>query len=99
MEYNLSITGTSADLTISGKITFADHASFQSILKELNQSSCKNLGIHVSNVEYLDSAGIGMFLLVHRQFGDGAVSIHGAKGTVKKVLELSNFDRMFKIID
>jgi len=59
----------------------------------------REIVIDFGEVDYLDSSALGMLLLL-REKADGAskrVVLAGLQGTVKQVLEIANFGKLFSI--
>ena len=60
---------------------------------------CAPLSSIFSGVDYLDSAALGMLLLLREKLGNvrKEVELTGTHGMVKQVLEIANFARLFRI--
>lgn len=99
MEYSLNHHGDEYRLELSGNFTFSDNAKFRSILATLRDSDAIALTVDMGKLEFIDSAALGMLLLLHDEAGRKAmeVSVSGASGQIKKMLQLSNFDEIFRI--
>ncbi len=63
----------------------------------IDQSPCRRIVIDFASTEYLDSAALGMLLVLRdRARGSGkAVILAKARGAVKDVLEIANFGKLF----
>ncbi|MBV8658172.1 MAG: anti-anti-sigma factor, partial [Burkholderiales bacterium] len=48
-------------------------------------------------VDYMDSAALGMLLLLRERFGDRPIILAHARGTVRAVIDVANFDRLFQL--
>lgn len=66
--------------------------------KMVADPAVRNIVIDLGQVDYLDSSALGMLLLVRercQQAKGSPPSIANAKGVVKKVLEVANFQKLF----
>ena len=55
--------------------------------------------VNLSNVDYIDSSGLGVLVAIHKrslQHG-GSVAISGLKGTVKELFELTRLNKVFEV--
>ena len=48
---------------ISDKLTSSDLSNFRELLSEIKQSTCKVIVLDLDNLEWIDSAGLGMLIL------------------------------------
>ena len=87
--------------TLSPKGRF-DFSQLQDFIDAGNKlvadTSVRSLVIDMGQVEYLDSSALGMLLLIRErcQQAKGSVpAITNAKGVVKKVLDVANFQKLF----
>jgi len=99
MEATLNTVENRALLTLSGDFTFKDNARFRQLLTQLQEQSPKELTLDVAHLEFIDSAALGMLLLLHDQSNRVGthVTIESATGQIKQMLQLSNFDEIFSI--
>lgn len=99
MQHTVSATHGQHTVTLNGKITFSDHGAFKQLITQLEAARASRVIIDIAGVDYIDSAAIGMFLLLRDQLGGDSARIMLAhpRGLVKKVLLLSNFDKLFEL--
>ena len=59
----------------------------------------KNCFINLSELEFIDSAGLGMLLIARDKVRsvEGKIVLKGAQGQVKKMLDLGHFERLFQL--
>jgi anti-anti-sigma factor len=59
----------------------------------------REIEIDFQGVDYLDSSALGMLLMLRdKASGSGKdISLVGVKGSVRQVLEIANFSKLFKI--
>ncbi len=67
----------------------------------LCQPDIKGLIIDISDVEYIDSSGLGAFLLAHRQLKDydKSIILVGAQEVVKSMISISQLTDLFLMAD
>lgn len=99
MLYQLTHENDNYHLALSGDFTFSDNAKFRNLLMTLRDAKAHSLTLAMDKLAFIDSAALGMLLLLHdeatRQKMD--VTMCGATGQIKKMLQLSNFDEIFHI--
>lgn len=98
MEHTLIISGDTATLALKGRFTFNDKNTIGNIIKDFLPSivHCK---LDVSNLEFIDSAGLGMLILANDNISKkgGEFVLQHPQGQVKRMLELSNFAEIMSI--
>lgn len=89
-------------LKLSGRFDFHCHKDFRSAYEQALESERANrIEVNFSGVDYLDSSALGMLLLL-REKADAAgkqIVLTGLHGTVKQVLDVANFGKLFTIRD
>ena len=99
MNYSSKIVDDSNEISLSGRFTFSDHGTFRTMIGEMEDSGSRRHVIDLSQIEFIDSAGLGMLLLA-RDEGKRKnldVSLRRPQGQVKRMLEVARFDTMFNI--
>lgn len=100
MEMHGSIVGHQYELAFSGRFTFSDHSKFQKIISIL---SCENkitkVLIDMSLLEFVDSAALGMILMIAENLKkrDGSLVLQHPTGQVARILEISQFSKLITI--
>lgn len=99
MDYTTERRDTESHLHINGTFTFSDNQKFREILSLLQDDSLNAVTLNIQNLQFIDSAALGMLLLLHdeAQKRDVHITLNGADGQIKKMLQLSNFDEIFTI--
>lgn len=99
----MSFTTTTRDNTfevkLTGRLGFEDHADFRDILETFLSSDCKEIKFLLSELNEIDSSGLGMFLLAKEMASAKGLSVSLAQptGRVKSLFELSDFASNFHI--
>ena len=97
MELMTSVTDDVMTLKISGRFDFSGHNALRQAYEGTHHI---RYVIDLAGTEYMDSAALGMLLQL-REFAGGtmeAVRIINASPTIRKVLEVANFDRLMEVI-
>ncbi|MBL4748164.1 MAG: STAS domain-containing protein [Magnetovibrio sp.] len=92
MEHNIDISGNIATIALKGRFTFADHQMILDILANF-QDPVIHCTMDISNLEFIDSAGLGMIILAKDTITEknGQFVLRCPQGQVKKVLDLTKF--------
>ncbi len=85
-------------LDLNGSFTFEFHREFkQASTAALAYADCNEIEINFSAVDYMDSAALGMLLLFNERAEGKKITLVNCKGTVKSVLDIANFSKIFEI--
>ncbi|MFT6557601.1 STAS domain-containing protein [Sneathiella sp.] len=87
------------EIIISEKLTFEDHNKFRELLKMVNKDQQSQCQINLKHLESIDSAGLGMLMIAFETAEKEGVGfeIRSPTGQVKRLLEISQFDRVMTI--
>lgn len=86
-----------ATVHIQGRWTFSEHATARTMIGELLLLDGSHIVINVSDLDYIDSAGIGMLLIAYeemRRHGK-TTALVGAQGRVQRVFQVARVDAVF----
>jgi anti-anti-sigma factor len=100
MQTSMQIVNGRAVLSIQGRFDFSAHRIFRGTCNEsLEMREVQELELDLGGVEYLDSSALGMLLLLkeHADAVRKRVVLSNCRGSVKQVLDIANFDRIFRI--
>ena len=85
-----------------GRFDFAAHDAFQAATaKLLDDATVRQIVMDLSQVDYLDSSALGMLMLLNErcdQKGKGQLTLSGAKGLTRRVLDVAKFDHLMKLV-
>ena len=79
----------------------SSHQPFRSAYQKLFQEhDLRELVVELGAIEHINSTTLGMLLVLHREAGNHDVNVvlTQCQPMVLKVLRISNFDSMFKIV-
>lgn len=85
---------------MKGPFVFSDNHQFREIIDLLGKET-HSLTLNLKEVTFVDSAALGMLLLLRDQANQKSVEVKLAhmRGQVKKLLAVSHFDQMFSVVD
>ena len=95
----LQVSDDGAQALISGDLTFSDHGGFKELMAKLFGTKGSSIVIDLSKLDFIDSAGLGMLLLVRDEAGKASrkLILRGPQGQVKRMFDLTKFDTLFAI--
>lgn len=101
MQYTEILNGEVYKIKISEKFTFSDHLEFKKILESFDGNAFKNMEIDVSGLEFIDSAALGLLLLLRERTAQSQVKLSLIKpqGQVQKMFRISRFYELFNIVE
>ena len=100
MKYVFQPNEQYTETVIQGRFTFNDHHAFRGLLdKMLGCSSASRHILDLSQVEFIDSAGLGMLLIAKEETAKAksSIEIRNPSGQVQKILEIAKFTDLFSI--
>ncbi|MBV8467175.1 MAG: STAS domain-containing protein [Burkholderiales bacterium] len=99
MEATFSVQDGLARIVLVGDFTFEAHRPFKEASQQaLSTAGVTELEIHFDQVDYMDSAALGMLLLLRERFGARPIRLAHTRGTVRAVLDVANFGRLFQLV-
>lgn len=89
--------GSKTEIDLKGRLTFADYSLFREITTLFNEADVNDCLFDLSELEFIDSAGLGMLLIARDklQSRNGQLTLRGAAGQVKKMIDLGRLDALF----
>ncbi len=97
MDYTIFDQGNNKVVRMNGQFTFPDNPKFKGILSVVKDGGFSQLQLDFGGVTFIDSAGLGMLLLLRDQCQESGVRVglSGMSGQVAKIFSISQFDRLF----
>lgn len=89
-------------LALAGRFDFNSHRDFRTACdKVLEDAAVKEIEVNFKQVDYLDSSALGMLLLLREKVeAQGKrIVLSGLQGTVRQVLDIANFGKLFTMRD
>ncbi|SFZ70060.1 anti-anti-sigma factor [Chitinimonas taiwanensis DSM 18899] len=98
MQASCSIENGQARIVLAGDFTFEGHQAFKQATQQvLASEDVSLLSVDFDAVDYMDSAALGMLLLLKERFGERPIQLLKSRGTVRAVLDVANFGRLFQL--
>ena len=93
--------GTARTVRLEGTCDLAPAPELKAALQPLIPPDVDDVTVDVSGLGFIDSTGLGVILGAMRRLreGSGALRIAGAKGTVLRVLEVTDLDKVIPMVD
>lgn len=86
------------EIAVKGRFDFGLQKEFRDAYRDCAPDM--KYRVRLKDVEYLDSAALGMLLLLRQHAGDAkdSVVLCEPSEAVRKILTVANFDRIFSIV-
>ncbi|MBK9220048.1 MAG: STAS domain-containing protein [Uliginosibacterium sp.] len=100
MDTQVTIKESQAVLRLSGRFDFKAHREFREAVDSvLSQAGARGVQVDLADVTYLDSSALGMLLMLRDKAKTVSkeVALVGVKGSVRQVLDIANFSKLFSI--
>lgn len=87
------------EIALTGRFTFSDYSTFRTLLTQLEDSKSKQFVLDLGEVEFIDSAALGMLLIAHDEAKKHhwTVVLRRPLGQVKRTLEIASMSSLFTI--
>lgn len=94
----VSPDGQKLTISIKGRFDFGRHQEFRESYERLS-SKPSTIVVDLKEATYLDSSALGMLLLLRDYAGgdESDVRVINSSSDVRKILAISNFDKLFDI--
>lgn len=101
MNFETRVEAGTQHIVLKGRFTFTDYQDFRRLVREGMSDAIPTHIFDLSELEFMDSAALGMLLLARdeAQKRDLKIALRGPRGQVRRVLEVARFDTMFDIQD
>jgi anti-anti-sigma factor len=88
-------------LDVVGDLTYANRAVFKAAAEKAKQAGCRHLIVNLEQVRFVDSAGLGLLVLVSQNFKLQQVQISMLKpqSYVREIMGLANISKMIPIYE
>ena len=94
-----STDGKSLTISIEGRFDFSAHQAFRDSYEKVTPIPAEIM-VDMKETSYLDSSALGMLLLLRDHSGGDSsqISLKGCNDDIRKILTISNFEQLFKIM-
>ena len=99
MNYTMNSKEPEICVSINGRLTYNDHAKVRARIKEMQQAPSTKVVFDLHSLEFIDSAGVGMLLIVREELSnhDKQLILRGTSGQVKRVLAVAQLNMLITI--
>lgn len=103
MDLRIDVTenGSSRTVRLEGTCDLATAPDLRNALQPLLPPEVTEVVVDVTELDFIDSTGLGVILGAMRRLreGSGVLRIAGATGTVRRVLEITDLDKVIPLVD
>lgn len=88
-------------LRLPSQFDYSFHRKFSEMYTPLiEHGTCRQVVLDFSDVDYLDSAALGMMVLLQKKFSANniQVKIKNARGATEEILRMANMRKLFEFI-
>ena len=98
VESEVSLDGTKLTIAVQGRFDFGSHQAFRDAYERFYKVP-ETYIVDLKDATYMDSSALGMLLLLRDHAGgdDAEVRVTNSNSDVRKILAISNFDKLFDI--
>jgi anti-anti-sigma factor len=88
-------------LDVVGDLTYAHRAVFKAAVEKARQAGCRNLIVNLEQVRFVDSAGLGLLVLVSQnlKLQQAQISMLKPQSYVREIMSLANIPKMIPIYE
>ena len=88
-------------LDVVGDLTYANRAVFKAAVEKAKQAGCRHLIVNLEQVRFVDSAGLGLLVLVSQNFKlqQAQISMLKPQSYVREIMSLANIPKMIPIYE
>lgn len=99
MQFTVRPTPDAVEVMLSGRFEFTDHERFRDVAALVAANPGKRFVLDVGGLDFIDSAGLGMILILQEEAERGGVglTVRRARGDVRRSIELARIDEIVKI--
>lgn len=99
MDHRIEKTNHAHTVILRGHFTFADNQLFRQLMNQLIEQKPKKVVFDFEHVTYIDSAALGMLLLLKERLEESSIGLVLArpKDHVAKMFNISKFETLFAI--
>ncbi|MEO5336768.1 MAG: STAS domain-containing protein [Magnetospirillum sp. WYHS-4] len=101
MQYRIHESDGTAVLSIEGQVVVTDRSEFAVVAADALARRPHRLVVDLGAVEFMDSAGLGLLLLLRDEALARQVKVilRGAQGQVRELFETAGFELLFPMAD
>ena len=91
------LDGKGLKIKISGRFEFSQHQQFREAYAGVDPKSTSFI-IDLAGASYMDSAALGMLLILRERAGglNADITLAGFNHSIRQILQISHFENLFK---
>jgi stage II sporulation protein AA (anti-sigma F factor antagonist) len=99
MDFKTTNTGDATEVRLTGRLEFTDHDKLHELVDLLGQTSARRFVLDLSALEFVDSAGLGMLLILQDEAENHEIMVvvRGPAGDVRRSIELARLSEIITI--
>jgi HptB-dependent secretion and biofilm anti anti-sigma factor len=99
MQMTSSASPTGAHVKLTGRLEFTDHERLREIISLIGAEGAALFTLDLRKLEFIDSAGLGMLLILHEEAGARGVRMKTliGSGAVRQTVTLARIDDVIDI--
>ncbi len=99
MQTNIRTDNNELQIVLSDRLTFEDHEAFRDVIMAIKKNEQATCSIDLASLTAIDSAGLGMLMIAFEtsEKVSKPFKIKRANGQVKRLLEISEFEKVMTI--
>jgi HptB-dependent secretion and biofilm anti anti-sigma factor len=99
MDYAVHTTDDGLTVALTGRMTLVDHDKFRNVVDAIEKMAGTRCVFDLAGLEFVDSSGLGMFLIARDVAQPKAVEIElrNAQEGVRRILTIAKFNTLFRI--
>lgn len=100
MQVNVSSRDGKTVIALQGRFDFNAHREFREAVDQAVKEAPHEVRIDLGGVDYLDSSALGMLLMLRDKAKNASkeVMLANARGSVKQVIDIANFGKLFTLV-
>lgn len=99
MKHSIKVSGSHVSVALTGKIYAHDAGVIRDELIDLIDRGTTDINIDLSELDYIDSSGLGVLVTVHKRTKEknGGLVLTNVRGMVGEILKRTRLDRVLTI--
>jgi HptB-dependent secretion and biofilm anti anti-sigma factor len=99
MEFQSRSAPDALEVRLAGRLEFTDHDRLRDIIDALDGAKPRRFVLDLSTLEFIDSAGLGMLLILQEEAEQRNVKmiVSGPQGDVKRSIDLAKIGEIVTI--
>lgn len=99
MEFQAATAGEVTEVRMTGRLEFTDHDRLRDVVAALDDAPNRTFVIELSGLEFIDSAGLGMLLILQEEAEqrNKRLVVRGPRDDVRRSLELARIGEIVSI--